>query len=172
MQVITFVIGRQLTSCVQKEIGLWSINKWAYAKWFLLNHSRFLIIKTNIYRNGRESKTDQHVLKWASLWENRLFAYSKTKTQISFAVTAKLISAFVFATRIVQSLYYLNPKFQASRHILWLYSPVCVRPGRKPRRSLFSERGSNENWRNMHMLTWWFLVFCRAKQISLHDKTV
>ena len=26
------------------------------------------------------------------------FAYAKTKTQISFAVTAKLISAFVFAT--------------------------------------------------------------------------
>ena len=29
------------------------------------------------------------------------FAYAKTKTQISFTVTAKLISAFVFATRIV-----------------------------------------------------------------------
>ena len=26
------------------------------------------------------------------------FVYAKTKTQISFAVTAKLISAFVFAT--------------------------------------------------------------------------
>ena len=35
------------------------------------------------------------------------FAYAKTKSQISFAVTAKLISAFVFAIRIVQSLYYL-----------------------------------------------------------------
>ena len=52
------------------------------------------------------------------------FAYAKTKTQISFAVTAKLISAFVFATRIVQSLYFLNPKFQASSHLLWLNSPV------------------------------------------------
>ena len=29
-------------------------------------------------------------------------------------LTAKLISAFVFATRIVQSLFFLNPKFQAS----------------------------------------------------------
>ena len=46
--------------------------------------------------------------------------------------TAKLISAFVFATRIVQSLYYLNPKVQASRHIQWLYSPVCVRPVGNP----------------------------------------
>ena len=30
--------------------------------------------------------------------KNRLFANAKTKTQVSFAVTAKLISAFVFAT--------------------------------------------------------------------------
>ena len=36
---------------------------------------------------------------------------------------AKLISAFVFATRIVQFLFYLNPKFQASSSFLCLYSP-------------------------------------------------
>ena len=54
------------------------------------------------------------------------------KAQISFAVTAKLISTFVFATLIVESLYFLNPKFQASSHLLWLYSPVCVGPGRNP----------------------------------------
>ena len=58
-------------------------------------------------------------------------------------LTAKLISAFVFAIRIVQSLYFLNPKFQASSQLLWLYNLVCVRPGRKPRRPVFSERGSN-----------------------------
>ena len=60
----------------------------------------------------------------------------KQNTQISFAVTftvtAKLISAFVFAIRIVQSLYYLNPKFQASSHLLWLYSLVCVGQGLIP----------------------------------------
>ena len=78
----------------------------------------------------------------AASCENRIFAYAKTKTQISFAVTAKLISAFVFATRIVQSLYFLNPKFQASSHLLWLCRLVCVGPGRKPRRPVFSERGS------------------------------
>ena len=48
-----------------------------------------------------------------------------------------LISFFVFATWIVQSLFYLNPKLQASRHVMWLYSPVCVGPGRKPK-DLFS----------------------------------
>ena len=54
----------------------------------------------------------------------------------------QLISAFVFTTRVVQSLYSLNPKFQASSHLLKLYSPVCVGPGRKPRRPDFSQRGS------------------------------
>ena len=70
------------------------------------------------------------------------FAYAKTKAQISFAITAKLISAFVFATRVEKSLYFLNTKFQASSHLLWMYSPVCVEPGRKPRRPVFSQRGS------------------------------
>ena len=82
------------------------------------------------------------IIIWAASWENRLFAYAKTKTQISFA---KQISAFVFAIRIAQSLYYLNPKFQASSHILWLYRTVCVGPGQKPRRPVFSQRGSINN---------------------------
>ena len=38
------------------------------------------------------------------------FSYAKTKTQ------SKLINAFVVAIRIIQFLYYLNPKFQASSH--------------------------------------------------------
>ena len=62
--------------------------------------------------------------KRASLWEKRLFA------------TAQLISAFVFDIRIVQFL-------QAFSHLLWLYSSVCVGLGRKPRRPVFSQRGSN-----------------------------
>ena len=41
-----------------------------------------------------------------------IFAYAKTKAQISCAVTAKLISAFVFDTGIVQFLLYLYLKFQ------------------------------------------------------------
>ena len=49
--------------------------------------------------------------------KNQQSAYAKTKTQISFAVTAKLISAFVFATWIVQSLYFLNPKFQVPSYL-------------------------------------------------------
>ena len=47
-------------------------------------------------------------------------------------MTAKLISAFVFGTRTVQFLFYLNRKFQASSSFLCLYRPVCVGPGQKP----------------------------------------
>ena len=37
-----------------------------------------------------------------------------------------------FATLIVRSLYFTYPKFQVSDHVLLLYSPVCVGPGRNP----------------------------------------
>ena len=56
----------------------------------------------------------------------------KTKAQISFTVTAQLISAFVSATQTVQFLYFLNPKLPASSCLLCSYSSVCVRPVRKP----------------------------------------
>ena len=72
----------------------------------------------------------------------------KTKAQICFTVTAKLISAFVFATQIVQSFYFLYPKFQASSYLLWLYSLVCVGPGRKSGRPVFMQHGSYEAFKN------------------------
>ena len=72
--------------------------------------------------------------KWAASWENQRSAYAKTKRQISFAVTVKLISAFVFAIWIVQSLYFLYTKCQASSHLHWLHGLVCVRPGQNPHR--------------------------------------
>ena len=66
----------------------------------------------------------------------------KTKTQISCAVTAQLISAFDSATQTVQSLYFLNPKFQSSSQLVRQYSPVCVGPGRKPQIHVFSRHSS------------------------------
>ena len=70
-------------------------------------------------------------LKWASFWENPIFAYAKTKTQISFAV--------VFATWIVQYLFYLNPKFQVSSYIQWFSSP-----------DRFSQSEAQIIWANQH----------------------
>ena len=46
--------------------------------------------------------------------------YEPRHEKTGFLFPAQLISAFVFAIRIVQSLYYLNPKFQVSSHFLWL----------------------------------------------------
>ena len=66
---------------------------------------------------------------------------SKSKFQAS-SHPLWLYSTFVSATWIVLSLFYLNPKFQASSHPLWLYRPVCVGPGQKPPRPVFSQRGS------------------------------
>ena len=56
----------------------------------------------------------------------------ESKGAVSCAVTAQLNSAFVFATQIVQSLFFLNPKFQALSHLMWLHSLICIRPVRKP----------------------------------------
>ena len=64
------------------------------------------------------TKVSQYEPRHEKKKKTRLFAYAKTKTQISFAITAKLISVFVFATRIVQSLYFLYTKFQASSHLV------------------------------------------------------
>ena len=53
-------------------------------------------------------------------WENLLFAYAKTKVQISCVITVQLISNFASATYIVQCLYFLNQKFQASTsRLVW-----------------------------------------------------
>ena len=49
------------------------------------------------------------------------FANAITKTHISSAVTAQLICVFVLATRIVQFVFFLNPKFQASS----LFASLC-----------------------------------------------
>ena len=78
-------------------------------------------------RYGHETilQLGMFIITWASSLENRLFAYAKTKTQISFAVTTKLISAVVFATWILRFLYFLNPKFQASLET----SSVIEQPG-------------------------------------------
>ena len=49
-----------------------------------------------------------------------LIAYAKQRR------TDQLCGNFVFSTWIEQSLLYINPKFQASSHLLWMNSQVCV----------------------------------------------
>ena len=96
------------------------------------------------------------------------FAYAKTKALISCSVTARLISAFVFTARIVQLLFYLNPKFQASNYFQRLERPVCARPGRKPQRPVSLRRGSYVDLYNSRLvkqisLRKMFSFFCMIK---------
>ena len=59
---------------------------------------------------------------------------------ISKVFTAKLLGVRIYSISnmscvtswIVQYLFFLNTKFQASSHLQWLYSLVCVRPGQNP----------------------------------------
>ena len=60
------------------------------------------------------------------------FCICENKDADQLRVSAKLISAFVFSTWIVWYLYFLNSKFQASSHLQWVYSLVCVRTGQNP----------------------------------------
>ena len=69
----------------------------------------------------------------------------RKKAQISCAVTVQLISAFVFATRIIQLNYYRYPNFPASK----LYRSLCVGAGRNPRKPGFSRRGSCDSQENL-----------------------
>ena len=59
--------------------------------------------------------------------EKPFFCICENKDADQLRITAKLISAFVFATQIVKSLFFLNMKFQASSDLLWLSSPVFDR---------------------------------------------
>ena len=57
-------------------------------------------------------------------------------------------------------------EFQASSHLLWLYSQVCVGPGQKTRKPLFSQRGSYiVNDKNDFLL-----LHLRPKMSLLHNR--
>ena len=51
-----------------------------------------------------------------------VFAYAKAKTPISNCAADQCLC--FLAIWIVQFRYFLNPKFHASSHLLWQYSPV------------------------------------------------
>ena len=72
------------------SLGLWLNN----------NYSAPILVTNKILRDGSVAM------------RKPAFAYAKTKAQISFAVSAKLISAFVFATRILSTIPHLLKKLQ------------------------------------------------------------
>ena len=71
--------------------------------------------------NGRQNEKNR-IMRFVALY---LYIYKSRHEKTCFCicakakVTAQLISAFVFATKMVQCLFFLNPKFQAC------YSLTC-----------------------------------------------
>ena len=76
------------------------------------------------------------------LYEKTVFCICENKDADQLRGNREADQRLCFRYTIVQSLYFLNPKFEASRHILWLYSQICVKTGRKPQRPVFLQRGS------------------------------
>ena len=89
-----------------------------------------------IETKGRDMKVHTSNMKTVS-YEKLLF-----KVADRLCVIEQLISTFVFTPEIVQFLFYLNPKFQASGFLLCMYKQVCVRPGEELLRLFFSCCGS------------------------------
>ena len=58
----------------------------------------------------------EFLIKWAAAWENQQSAYAKTKAQMSSNCEADQRLCFRYMDSI--SLYFLNPKFPASSHLL------------------------------------------------------
>ena len=66
------------------------------------------------------------------------FCLCKNKDADQLGSNFEADHAFVFAAQMVHFFFFLIPKFQASIRLLKLHRPVCVRPGRKSQRPVFS----------------------------------
>ena len=71
---------------------------------------------------------------WATSWRKPDFCICKNKGTNQMCSTAQLISAFVFPSWIIQSLFFFRAdisRFFLFSKFLWLYNIVCVGPGGK-----------------------------------------
>ena len=109
-------------------------------------HKQYQVCKTPIVSDNSFSKTHRMINKGTKLKLKCFFIYGLLQAPYVSRIVRKpdfcLGENKGADTRIVQFLFFLNPKFQASSLLLSLYSPVCVGPGRKSRRPVFSRRGS------------------------------
>ena len=137
------------TICVlskNKKISQFSIRIFAVINFYkFIFHTKmnwFTVVRVTEY-NYQANSLYVHQYKDMSLVVRKpAFCICENKDADQLRGNREADQRLCFRYHIVQSLYFLNPKFQASSHLLWLYSLVCVGPGRKPRRPVFSERGS------------------------------
>ena len=79
-------------------------------------------------------------------WENQCLHMRKQRRRSALQELSSWISTFVFTTWILQFLYFLNPKFPASSHLLYLYILVCVGPVREPHCWFSHDAGHYLDW--------------------------
>ena len=126
---LTNYLGPNIYHCLQLQ-GVLSLSTDNQHQGHYTIHG-YLFTSMTTYEPHREKiclwVSDQHRHKPNGLRrEKTCFLHvRKAKLQISCAVTAQLISTFVFAT-------WINPKFQVSSHLQWLYSLIYVGTGQKP----------------------------------------
>ena len=100
---------------------------------------RFVILITNyrwlrILEVIRYRRSNRPTLK--NTKQNLLFAYAKKGTdQLHSNCAAD--QCLIFCYKVSAIPIFLNPKFQASSHLLCLYSPVSTDPCRKPQGHVF-----------------------------------
>ena len=92
----------------------------------------FDIIKqiSNLYYKMMTSNEMSHVMRkpdFLHICENNKDAYHLCRN-----CTPDQYLCFYFRDSTIPFVF-LNPKFHASSHLLWLYKSVCFRPGLKPR---------------------------------------
>ena len=63
---------------------------------------------------------------WASSWEKPAFCIGKNKDAYQLCGNRTADQHLCFRFISIRSLYFINKKFEASTHPLWLYSPLCV----------------------------------------------
>ena len=85
-----------------------------------------------------------------------LFSYAKTKVQNSCVIITQLISTFVFITCIVESLYFLKPKFQASSQ-----SGLCLTWSETPKTRFLCDDAAHS------VICCHFLLFFMSKYLAL-----
>ena len=102
-------------------------------------HKNMVTLLNTIFCDKNERTTRPHILTNEPPHGKTNNMHRRKQKVDQLRGNHEAISAFVFATRIVQFLFYLNLKFQASSSFLCLCRPVCAGPVRKPHCWFFHE---------------------------------
>ena len=143
-----------------RKTKLWKENCHFYNRKHLQNIVRFCLLNVCLLPNHKNNFASD--LNCVPLSRSSYALITPTKRyQLSPGVRKPTICIWenndceadhlVFATLIVQYLFFLNTKFQASSYLQWLFSLVCVRPGHNPNCWL-SHAGLNCNCLGLELL--------------------